>query len=501
MYNSSLLFFEDELRFSTEQMTIRTLLPVFILVLSSPSLAENYSWIIGGGPTKERSEIQIERNVKWAGDVIKNKSDNSVLKIFYTDGDDPKPDVVDFIDREDKDNKYILDMVFGGAGFHPSVYSNHTIQSHAGSTHPDNLIPSLEKDFSTLKGDDTALILYNGHGWGNASDHGLSTLRLWTEKGYTAYDFENLLSNIDEQVPVRFVLTQCFSGGFARIIHPDARADTMELEGNRCGFMAESATREAEGCSASLTVGEYRDYTTFMFAALDGKTRLGDPLDYDPDINGDKKVSFREAHLYTLASAYSTDLSRSTTEYYLEKWEPWYIRWIPKDARSKNSMFHRIMNKVAINNEITTELAESPPDLRAERIKRMHAFESIQREMSILKKKIRVLQKSIIIDLKQLSPDIERTYKAGFGSDSALSLKVVISQIANSKKINELKQLFNEKDSLDRVLLDAERSLAQVEKIARLSKLAKLDAMFSVFATKGIRANYRQLLSCEEGFL
>lgn len=484
-------------------MILRFFLVIYFIINPAYAIAKNYTWIIGGGPDKENSQIQIERNVKWASEIIKNKSENSILKIFYSDGDDPTPDVINFLDRNSAGNdKYLLDMVFGGAGAQPTEYINHSILDHSGSTHPDNLIPALKNDFSKLKENDSALILYNGHGWGNSSgDHGLNTLRLWTEQGFTVYDLEKLFNNINEKTPTRFILTQCFSGGFSRVIHPEAKGDTMDLKGNRCGFMAESATREAEGCSASLKVGEYRDYTTYMFAALDRKTRLGNTLAYDPDINQDKKISLREAHLYSLANAYSTDLSRSTSEYYLEKWQPWYIRWLPKNKRSEDSIFYQIITKVLHKNQIPPEIVVNPSKLRDERIKRMDSFENLKKELDLLKKKIKSTQSVVIGQLEQHYPEIKIYYKNNFKGYSNETMSEIRSKITNSNQLSTLKKYFERKDKLDLVLLDAERALTQIEKIARLQKLAKIDSMFPVFANKNIRGNFEQLLSCEDGFI
>jgi len=483
-------------------MIFRFFLVIYFLVISASAYAEHFSWIIGGGPKKENSQIQIERNVKWASEIIKNKSENFNLKIFYSDGDNPTPDVINFLDRNKSySDKYLLDMVFGSAEFYPSEYTNHTILEHAGSTHPDILIPALKKDFSTLKESDSALILYNGHGWGNSDDYGLSTLRLWTEAGFTAYDFEKLLNNINDKTPVRFILTQCYSGGFSSVIHPEARGDTMALKGNRCGFMAESATREAEGCSSSLKVGEYRDYTTYMFAALDGKTRLGDALAYDPDLNADKRVSLRGAHLYTLVNAYSTDLSRSTSEYYLEKWEPWYIRWLPKDQRSETSLFYKIMAQVAQNNQISPDTTVSPSNLRDERFKRQNRFVNFKKDMALLKKKIESTQSDLIEQLEKLYPGIKKHAESSFEGYSNVDLFNIKESIYRSDQLGELKQYFDKKDKLDLELLDAERALTQIEKVVRLQKLAKIDSLFPVFSRQHIHDNYEQLLACEEGFL
>ena len=476
---------------------------VFCIIISPVSAyAENFTWIIGGGPNKENSQIQIERNVKWASDIIERKSVNSILKIFYTDGNNPAPDVVNFLDRDVRGNEgYLLSMVFGGADVYPTKYTNHTIDDNSGTTHPDNLIPALKKDFSGLKDTDSALILYNGHGWGNSDDYALNNLRLWTEQEFTAYELENLFNNIDEKTPTRFILTQCYSGGFARVIHPQARDDTMDLKGNRCGFMAESATREAEGCSSSLKVGEYRDYTTYMFAALDGKTRLGDDLAYDPDLNQDQRVSLHEAHLYALANAYSTDLSRSTSEYYIEKWEPWYIRWLPGNQLSKGSIFHEIMTRVIHSNEIPPELSDSPSKLREERIRRLVKFNNEKEELELIKKKIKATQKEIIDELDSIYPDIKKSYKGGFKGYTDEAMSDIRSKIIGSDQLDVLSDLFKKKDKHDRVVLDAERALTQIEKIARLQKLAKIDFMFQVFSDHNVRHNFDQLLACEEGYL
>ena len=94
-------------------------------------------------------------------------------------------------------------------------------------------------------------------------------------------------------MPVRFVFTQCYAGAFARLAPgPD---------GNRCGFLAESEDREAEGCAAGVDAGDYRDYTTYFFAALSGRTRLGGLLPVNPDLDGDGQVSLYEAHLVCVA--------------------------------------------------------------------------------------------------------------------------------------------------------------------------------------------------------
>ncbi len=463
--------------------------------------AENYSWIIGGGPTKYNSQVQIERNVKWAGEVISNRSANSILKIFYTDGDDPEPDVINYKDRDMKDRQYLFDMIFGGPDVFPTFFTNHTINALSGSTHPDNLLPSLKKDFAKLTDNDTALILYNGHGWGNSTDYGLNNFRLWTEKPLTVYEFEKLLGNIPDSVPTRFILTQCFSGGFSRLIHQGAAGDTLELKGKRCGFMAESATREAEGCSSSLTVGQYRDYTTYMFAALDGKTRLGEPLAYNPDLNNDGKVSLREAHLYTLGNAYSNDLSRSTSEYYLEQWEPWYLRWLPRDKRSKSSVFTDIQKVIIENNKLPGVIALDASALRKLKFEKQKIFHGIKKDFRTLKNRIKMIQFGMIEALQKKYPGIKNAYKNKFKDYRDETTQSIFKFLLASEQAKKLNELFMEKDKLDLTLLDAERALTQVERVERMGKLSKLDSLFPVFSKQTVKDNYQKIIGCENTFL
>src|SRR5690606_12071652 len=73
--------------------------------------------------------------------------------------------------------------------------------------------------------------------------------------------------------------------------------------------------------------GDYRDYATYFVAALAGETRVGKSLSTQPDLNGDGKVSLIEAHSYAYTEGFSKDIPFSTSDYYLELWEPWFTRW------------------------------------------------------------------------------------------------------------------------------------------------------------------------------
>jgi hypothetical protein len=141
-------------------------------------------------------------------------------------------------------------------------------------------------------------------------------------------------------------MTQCYSGAFHSLIYDNPR-EPGALAQDRCGFFSESALEQAEGCSLVVSEDEYRDYSTYFFAALSGRTRLGEPVDASHvDRDGDGARSFREAHLYTLAAAHSADLPRSTSEEYLSRWAPWYLLW-DTNVEARGSTYWTIADEVA----------------------------------------------------------------------------------------------------------------------------------------------------------
>ena len=77
------------------------------------------------------------------------------------------------------------------------------------------------------------------------------------------------------------------------------------------------------------------------------------PLIWNPDKNNDGKVGFREAYLYADMEAYARGVPRSTSEYFLELWEPWYVKWTPFDLADADNEYRivatSIAEKLAIN--------------------------------------------------------------------------------------------------------------------------------------------------------
>jgi hypothetical protein len=153
------------------------------------------------------------------------------------------------------------------------------------------------------------------------------------------------------------------------------------------------------------------------------------------------------------------------------------------------------------NNSVSNADFSSPSSLRALRTEKIAAFNKAKNDFETMKKQIKSIQDSLIEELQKNHPDIKDDYKSGFKDYSEDAIGLIKAYIRASGQVEKLDRLLEEKDRLDLAMLDAERSLTQIEKIERLKKMAKVDSLLTVFASRSIAENYEKLVSCENTFL
>lgn len=463
-----------------------------------PARALDHVWIVGGGPYPGHSQAQIEFNVSWVIQVLNAGAGARQLHVYYTGGPEAGRDVVVWqAPAESKATLQPLARVFGGFGPNGDRYYSNRIPNVRGTTEVSRLTAQLEQEFSALKPGDRALLVYNGHGLPGANDPADNTLRLWNDTRLSVRELDRIMGRIDPAVPVRVVFTQCFSGGFARLMRPQAQ-DSRELgQGNRCGFFAEAEDRESEGCSASIKVGDYRDYSTFFFAALHGRTRTGEPIDANPDRDRDKVVSLHEAHLFALEQAHNADLPRSTSEVFLERWQPWYLRWLDTGAEPDNE-YGRVARTVARKNG----LPESGPalirELRTRRQALAEKMLALEKEKEQLGDEIKELQKDMRREVGLRWPEASSPYTQNFVQFLKKDLDAAQDFILKHPRYPELVAKQDRRAVLEyEELVNLDRDITQLDKILRLRKLARLRHQFERHASAEEQGWYRRLRSCE----
>jgi len=478
-------------------MLRRILLCALLAGCSLAATARENVWIIGGGPNPGDSQAQIEFNVNWVIASLQALVPNAVMHVFYANGTAPNVAVTEW--RQPVDGHTPLQplaRVFGERFANGLSFRQKHVPGIEGSTRAGVLIPALRHGLASLQSGDRALIIYNGHGLADFADPAGNTFRLWRDTRFTARQFGSVLDAVDPDVPVRFVLTQCYAGGFERAIHPQARDVLTLAKGRRCGFFAVAKDKEAEGCSPSVNVGDYRDYTTYFFAALTGHTRLGKPITGQPDLNHDGVVTPYEAHLYALAEAQNADIPQSTSELFLDRWQPWYLRWLDT-ARLPDNVYGRLARSLAHSSGLPETGHHMLLELDARR-QQLHAqITDLKQTSAELQGNMKTLQKEIRNDLGYRWPQILHPYTAAYERLLASDLQEVERFIQQHP---HYRQLVNDQDRIDKIRLDIlklNRQLTQFDKILRLRALARKLAQFRHYAGSTAKADYARLHECE----
>ena len=143
-----------------------------------------------------------------------------------------------------------------------------------------------------------------------------TSIMLWNDEKLTVSEFVALLDTLPEGVSVVAVMVQCYTGGFARFIYDKADPENGLAKQNRCGFFATVHDRVAAGCTPDVDETTYVEYSTYFWEAVAGHTRAGKPITL-PDYDGDGKVSFAEAHAYTVLNADTIDLPLTSSSEFL----------------------------------------------------------------------------------------------------------------------------------------------------------------------------------------
>jgi hypothetical protein len=409
-----------------------------LTVAAAPVMAETHVSLIGGGNTVDHSQVQIESNVGWLQTLFREREIEA--RTYFGAGNTGEPDVTYLAPNP------AVSSTAEPRPNEPGIqYRPHQLPDVAGSTRKPELTEALRRDLASLPAGDDALVIFNGHGGIDRADTRNNYLKLWDDGQMTVGDLESLFDAAPEGSRVRVVMAQCYSGAFAGLIYDDPQT-ASGFQGNRCGFMSEAADRLAEGCGLSLDETEFRDYTTYFFAALGGRTRSGKPIE-QPAVDRDRDgvVTLRESHFYALLNAHSSDLSRSTSEQYLEDWSPWYLRW-DSLAENRSSIYWSLAEELAQHYEWETQ----PTALAALRGQYARAVAAADARRALALKELRALQ------------ELQRAV-----------------------------------DTAGRESREATRMLTQVEKIYRLRQLARLEQALEKYGSAEDQGRYGELVQCE----
>lgn len=280
-------------------------------------------FIVGGGPEKAYNQVAIESNVRYLGRLLPH---NTTKTILFADGNSRNATVLYDVDRKIPAGEQLLSAILSGRQGDGDDTSRFRAPNVGGHIDGASRKPDIRRVFAQL-GDEfqssptTPLLLYfTGHGssnWGNLDNNYYD---LWG--GNETLSVKELAQNIaelPEQTPVTIVMVQCFSGAFGNLIFEGGDPTQNPVHRRLAGFFATVRERVAAGCTSAVNEADYHDFTSYFFAALTGRTRMGQRVT-GADYNGDGRVSMDEAFCYTLIHDESIDVPVCTSDVFLRRY-------------------------------------------------------------------------------------------------------------------------------------------------------------------------------------
>jgi len=476
---------------------LKNKLTLFILIVL-PVLTEAASKVIlfGGGSTPNSSQVSIELNTHWIHDVI-NKKPQNLIDVFYTDGNSSGVDVRQVQSSSLKSQLFEpVTRVYSDYSKNGLNYYSSRFNDKVKSSNRSNISNAITETLTSSKSGDSVFLIYQGHGGYGESNTNENYLKLWNNSRLSVVELEKLISKTDTEATLRFLLPQCYSGAFSRLIYINSDINMGLAKGMRCGFVSQREDRISEGCTDSINKSGYKDYSSYFFSAIDGKTIDGTAITSNPDFDADGSVSLYEAHIYSLVNAHSIDYPRSTSEEYLLNWQPWYLKWLPEFSYSDN-VYTKVSQLIAANLGVNGKDADLIEQISEMLDNNKIEMLSKKEQRKLLKVKIKGIQANLKADIDMQWPAIKYPYTEQFDVSMRDNIQNISNSIVNHESYDSLVEAQDLSLSLKNELLNLQRDQVQLIKILEMRQLSRVLVQFESYSSKKEKIEYNKILDCE----
>jgi hypothetical protein len=257
-----------------------------------------FAVLINGGGSAERnyrSHILHIRRLRRL--LLESGVPDAHIAIFASDGADPEPDLA-IIDRRAEDDWWLIEPTLVGRAFQPKPeLVDSTVEGAVLQPATRASISAWFESMSELvETGDTLLLYVTDHGSKDPVNLNNNAIVLWNER-LVVDDLIRLLAPLRARAQVVMLMSQCFSGAFARAMRP--RVDGGTPDGQVCGYFASTADRFAYGCYAE---NRGRDNVGYSFRVLDALRRTAE---------------LESAHHRVLLTDRTPDVPHKTSDAYL----------------------------------------------------------------------------------------------------------------------------------------------------------------------------------------
>lgn len=492
--------------------------------IAIPVQAADHFLTIGGGYSPTGNQISLEKNVQLFQQLLAERySGGTSHDVYFSDGKSAGRDL-QFHDPALKVPRanLLLARVFRQTRYLPYRYRTHAISDVKGETNRANLDQWFQKTGSKLRKGDRLFVYVTAHG-GSSRDRKNSYntgLYLWNTYRLAMTDFATMLDKVSPDVPVAIVMVQCYSGGFANLVFQHGDANKGLAKGNRCGFFATVHTRPAAGCTPDINEDNYREYSTYFWEAIRGKTRTGATVNR-PDYNGDGKISFDEAHAFALLTSNTIDISVATSDRFLriysrtkstrtntrtKRGEPVVAAKPRLDLLTPDMPFDQLLKlatpaEQAVLTGLSTQLKLKTPKRHAEAtqlaakiLKEKRAVDADSRKKGTEYGKLALEIRKVLLNRW---PEMNNLWHPDVAVALQKESAEVVKMIESHKSYKRFEQLRKELTALDDKSLDHDRRWAKTQRLIRSLENIALAANLPKVARPEIVARFKQLRELE----
>jgi hypothetical protein len=455
--------------------------------------------LIGGGPNPQYNQAGIESNLRYVSRLLPA----SVRQmLFFADGSADHATVQYEASRANAPQETSGDRAFSllfddDATDDASLrYRKPQLPRIDAPTRRAAISAAFDRLSKERSGASQPLFLYfTGHGSrSDETDDALSEFDLWgDETPLSEKDLAKELRKIPASVPVTLVMAQCFSGGFGRLLFAGAEPNGPLTGRDLVGFFASTPDRVAAGCTPAVNEAEYKDFTSYFFAALTGKDRVGRSV-AGADYNHDGKVGMDEAFAYSLIADESIDTPTATSDFFLRRFQPTPNSAVFSARYSDLLAWASPAQKAALASLSRQTGLEGENRLQA-------AFDEIRAEGSDLParrdamQRYRRAERSLRNPLIYQWPALRRPNSSGY----AAARKAAIEWLEKPENANAVQTLFQADDTLSAVEDGPGYTLREtrVHRFAELGKSVVLAHRLMASGNRDLIAKWKRLQKSE----
>src|SRR6185503_4732339 len=261
-------------------------LPLTAAVQPEPA-APIRTLVVGGGPEAKHNQVAIESNVRYLLKLLPPASPKTVL---FADGNVNANTVLyEQKTKELPENERIYALILEGRAATQQTslkFRAPAIGPLDGASKKTDVAAAFDHLKDEVSGKTPLLLYFTGHGSpGKNRNLDNNSFDLWGEN-LTVRELASHVSALPPDAPIALVMVQCFSGAFGNLLFEGGDPAAEPVDRDIAGFFATVKERMAAGCSPAVDEREYHDFTSYFFAALTGKDRVGRRIkgaDYNHD--------------------------------------------------------------------------------------------------------------------------------------------------------------------------------------------------------------------------